>query len=180
MFRWPLTDQAYLKMLEPHDAPALFAAVDRNRARLREWLPWLDKNTSEKDSFDYIEFIRKEYATNKGLAAGIWLSEKLVGVVSYNEFNWSHRRASLGYWISAEAEGRGLITLATRALTEYAFKNLKLNLVEIRCATGNVRSQKVPERLGFTFEGVLRQREWLYDRFVDHRSYTMLASEWRG
>jgi ribosomal-protein-serine acetyltransferase len=58
------------------------------------------------------------------------------------------------------------------------FKELGLNCVELACAVGNARSCAIPERLGFTREGVLRQREWLYDHFVDHVSYSMLAAEW--
>jgi ribosomal-protein-serine acetyltransferase len=50
--------------------------------------------------------------------------------------------------------------------------------MEIHCAAGNARSRGVPERLGFQQEGVLRQTGWLYDHFVDHVMYGMLAMEW--
>ena len=36
-----------------------------------------------------------------------------------------------------------------------------------------------PERLGFTYEGTLRDKEWLYDHFVDSAVYSMLDDEWR-
>ncbi len=70
------------------------------------------------------------------------------------------------------------MTRACRALVDYAFAKLQLNRVEIRCATGNLRSQAIPERLGFTREGTLREGEWLYDHFVDLIVYSMLAREW--
>jgi len=38
----------------------------------------------------------------------------------------------------------------------------------------------VPERLGFKHEGVSRQRERIYDHFVDTVRYSMLASEWKN
>ena len=53
-----------------------------------------------------------------------------------------------------------------------------MNRVEIRCATGNKKSCAIPERLGFTFEGIQRNGGWLYDRFVDYRIYSILANEW--
>ncbi len=70
------------------------------------------------------------------------------------------------------------MTGACRAMLEYAFRKLQLNRVTILCASGNLRSRAIPERLGFTREGVIREGEWLYDRFVDLIMYSMLAREW--
>ncbi len=71
------------------------------------------------------------------------------------------------------------MTEACRAMVNHAFRELGLNRVGIACATENHRSRAIPERLGFRQEGVQRQAEWLYDRFVDRALYAMLASEWR-
>jgi ribosomal-protein-serine acetyltransferase len=53
-----------------------------------------------------------------------------------------------------------------------------LNKVEIHCAVDNKRSRAIPERLGFTQEGIIRANQWLYDHYVDDVIYGMLASEW--
>ena len=53
-----------------------------------------------------------------------------------------------------------------------------MNRVTIQCATENTRSRAIPERLGFTFEGIVRETEWLYDRYVDHALYGLLRSEY--
>jgi ribosomal-protein-serine acetyltransferase len=63
-------------------------------------------------------------------------------------------------------------------MVNYAFRELGLNRVEIQVATDNMRSRAIPERLGFTQEGILRDDVWLRDRFVDHVVYGMLAREW--
>lgn len=70
------------------------------------------------------------------------------------------------------------MTRACQAMITYAFHTMKLNKVEIRCATENVRSRAIPERLGFKEEGLIRQAEWLYDHYVDLVVYGLLASEW--
>jgi ribosomal-protein-serine acetyltransferase len=70
------------------------------------------------------------------------------------------------------------MTKVANALTEYAFKELYLNKVEIRAAVGNKKSRSIPERLGFFNEGCIRQAEWLYDHYVDHIVYGMLVNEW--
>ena len=80
------------------------------------------------------------------------------------------------FWIRYHEE-RALFSFRLDDDTEL---RLKLNRVEIRCATGNKRSRAIPERPGFTQEETVRQAEWLYDRFVDHTVYGMLASEWQN
>jgi len=44
----------------------------------------------------------------------------------------------------------------------------------------NKKSRAIPKRLGFKEEGIIRQTEWLYDRFVDHVVYGMLIDEWQS
>lgn len=71
------------------------------------------------------------------------------------------------------------MTNTVKALLQYAFVVLQLNKVEIRAAEGNAKSRAIPERLGFTAEGTIRAAEWLYDHYVNHVVYGMLASEWQ-
>jgi hypothetical protein len=52
--------------------------------------------------------------------------------------------------------------------------------VEIRAAPENARSRAIPERLGFTQEGTLRQVERVGDRYLDNVVYAMLAEHWKG
>ena len=70
------------------------------------------------------------------------------------------------------------MTSAVIALTDHAFDTWRLNRIEIRAAVGNRRSRAVPERLGFTEEGVLREAELVGDRYVDHVVYAILARDW--
>lgn len=66
---------------------------------------------------------------------------------------------------------------AVRHLCQYGFNHLKLQKAEIRCAAHNQQSRKVPERLGFYYEGVQHKAEWLSDRYVDHAVYSVLKEE---
>lgn len=50
--------------------------------------------------------------------------------------------------------------------------------MEIRAGVNNLKSRSVPERLGFSFEGVARGGQRLYDRYIDLAVYGMLADEW--
>ncbi len=73
-----------------------------------------------------------------------------------------------------------LVTRSCVALIDYAIYELGLNSVEIDVATENTKSRAIPERLGFTQEGVLRDEMWLYDHHVDIVVYTILSKEWKN
>jgi len=72
------------------------------------------------------------------------------------------------------------VTEAVKELLNIGFGELRLNKIEIRCAEKNSKSRAIPERLGFTYEATLRQRELLYTKYVDHVVYSMLASEYNA
>lgn len=173
-----IDEQLKLKILRPEDAKALFALTDRNREHLKEWLPWLDHNTTEVDSLNYIKTTMKQFGDNQGVIMGIWFQKELAGVVGHHQISWANKTTSLGYWLGREFAGKGVMTKACRALIDYSFNELSLNCLEIAAATENKKSRAIPERLGFHLEGVLRQREWLYDKFVDHALYSILADDW--
>jgi ribosomal-protein-serine acetyltransferase len=179
MFERRIDDEVALALLEEQDAPTLFALVDANRPYLREWLPWLDAHTAVEHTAVFIRASLAQLAARDGLACGIQYRSALAGVAGLHRIDWPNRRSSIGYWVAQSHEGKGLVTRACTGLLDYAFGELGLNKVEIGCATGNAKSRAVPERLGFTHEGMLRQREWLYDHFVDHEVYGMLRAEWK-
>jgi ribosomal-protein-serine acetyltransferase len=101
----------------------------------------------------------------------------MSGVCGFHPFDITNKISSIGYWLSHAYLERGIMTLSVKALLEAGFREYGLNRIEIACATGNARSRAIPERLEFKFEGVIREREYLYDRYVDHAIYSMLASE---
>jgi len=179
MFSLTVDNEIELCLLEERHAEDLFALVDKNRAYLRQWLPWLDLNTTPKDSRNFIKSALEQFANNQGLQPTIFYRGRLVGMTGYHRFDWNNRACSIGYWLDADMQGRGIVTRVCRFLTDYAFNELGMNRVEIRCAVGNHRSRAIPKKLGFQQEGVIRQGEWLYDHFVDHYIYGMLASEWQ-
>lgn len=187
MFRLMLGEDAELRLLEVRHAEPLFALIEQDRAYLRQWLAWVDGNHSVDDSQVFIRNVLQQFANNNGLQAGIWFRGAvargaaegvLAGVIGHNYIDWANGKTELGYWLGAAFQGRGLMTRACRALTDYSFHELHLNRVEILCAAGNRKSRAIPERLGFTQEGTLRQAEWLYDHYVDLVVYGMLAAEW--
>ena len=169
-----------LRTLHEDDAQELFELVDANRAHLREWLPWLDVNTEVEHSRAFIGSALKQESDNLGPTYGIIFHERLAGIVGYHPIQWNNKSVEIGYWLSREVTGQGIMTRCCRALVDYAFEAFGLNRVTIPAAVDNSKSLAIPERLGFKKEGVIRDAEWLYDHYVDHALYAMLRREWKG
>lgn len=82
--------------------------------------------------------------------------DHLLGSISLMRFSWQHARAEVGYWLAREARGQGHVTRAVRLITDWGFRSLALERIDLLAATGNPASQRVAERCGFTREAVLR------------------------
>ena len=127
---------------------------------------------------EFIRATRRQLADDNGFQAAIVDDGAILGVIGFHRVDWANRSTSIGYWIAAASQGRGLVTEAVRAMTTHAFEVWKLNRVEIRAAPGNARSAAIPMRLGFILEGVLREAERHGDGFKDIAVYSMLAADW--
>lgn len=180
MLSYAVDDGLTLEVMVPAHADELFRLTDANRAHLRNWLPWLDDIQSVEDTKRFIELTRMQLAENNGFQTVLRAEGALTGVLGHHGIDWMRRTTSLGYWLSAAAEGRGLMTRSCRVLVDHAFREFALERVEIRCAVENVKSRAIPERLGFRFERTLQKAEWLYDHFVDHVVYAMHKRDWAG
>ncbi len=178
MFSHTVTKDISLKLLQEHHATPLFECVDRNREHLREWLPWVDRTKEPMDSLNFIKMTKQKFAMNTGFECGIWVDDKIAGVVGLHYIEWLHRRSSLGYWLDKDVVGRGVMTQSVTCVLDYLFGELDMNYVSINAAPDNKKSCAIPERLGFKLEGCIRDQEWLYDHFVDSNHYGMKQDEW--
>jgi ribosomal-protein-serine acetyltransferase len=175
-----ISPELFLRVLRPYEAGALFSLVERNRAHLRRWLPWIDGTRGPADSRRFLEISYAGFLRGAGFNFGIRHHGGLVGVIGFHGFDRANRVTSLGYWLAESACGKGIMRQSVAACVQYAFEKQGMNRLYIRCATGNHRSRRVPESLGFIHEGTQRQAEWLYDHFVDLEVYSILAAEWKG
>ena len=156
----------------------LYGIVLAERSRLARWLPWAE-GSRRSDIEEFVQRTIQQAETNQGVQTAVVVDDRAVGVVGVHGISWPNRSTSIGYWLSELYEGRGIVTQAVRAYTQRAFRDWKLNRMELRAATDNRRSRAVAERLGFTEEGVLRQAERVGNRYHDLVLYAALAGDWR-
>jgi len=178
IFRRALSPGELLAPLRRADAAEVLAAVEANREHLREWLPWVDHHRTADDTLLFLEEVDRQWGENGAMTCGLRWRGRLVGVIGYHRIDWTNRNTKIGYWLGKDAGGRGMMTRAVSAMVDHAFGELGLHRVEIRAATGNLRSRAIPERLGFWHEGRSRDAEWLYDHWVDLEVYAMTEPVW--
>ena len=179
MFRLTVGPGIEIRQFAGADAATVFAVVERNRPYLRQWLPWVDRTNSAEDVGEFITHAGAQYDAGYGPNAGIWIDGSLSGSIGTHPIDWANRNCSIGYWIEATQQGKGIVTRCCAALLNYLFDDLSLHRVEIRCGVGNTRSCAVPQRLEFTREAVVREAEWVNDHWVDLVVWSMLEAEWR-
>ena len=170
---------AELRLLEEDDADELSALIDAYSGHLARWLPWAARQTRE-DTVHFIEWGRKQLRDVNGCQFAIVEDARIVGIIGFHSIDWQHSSTSIGYWLAADAQGRGTMTHALYAMLDEALAVWGLHRVEIRANVENDRSRALIERAGLTFEGVAREAFMLNGAFRDDAVYSMLASEWRA
>jgi ribosomal-protein-serine acetyltransferase len=178
MFTHRLNDRLELRLYEQYHAEEVYRVTEANRAHISTWLPWVDDVKSIDDTRAFITRSLEQFGRSDGFSCGIWEDNVYVGGLGFIRIVQINKQTEIGYWLAENAQGRGIMTMACRALIDHAFDTLKLNKVEIRCAAGNHRSRAVPKRLGFVEEGTLRQIIPIRGTYHDSVVYGMLASEW--
>ncbi|WP_105902682.1 GNAT family N-acetyltransferase [Vibrio gangliei] len=178
MFTLDVDDEIQLALVEAKFAADYFEIVAQQRDYLSQWLAW---PPHAKDAAFFASFITQslhDYADGKSLVCTVFYQQNLVGNISFNSINHQLKKVEIGYWLSQDYQGLGIITKSVSKLINVAFSELDMLKVQISVAVENIPSRKVCERLGFELEGVITQAENLNGRIVDHAVYGLQRENW--
>lgn len=178
MFFRQVDDKIRLSLSIPQYAMEMFELTNKNRVFLKQWLPWLDKINKPVDTKRFLECQLLKFQQSEALHITILYENKIAGVLGFNQIDEANRIGHIGYWLGQEYNGKGIMTKSVRELIEVGFEYYSLERVDIRCAVKNNRSRAIPERLNFQQEGIIRQAEKLYNRYLDHVVYGLLRNEY--
>lgn len=117
---------------------------------------------------------------------GVWhgliinlLDEKLaIGDVVFRVDDAATRRIEIGYRLSPEYAGRGIISEAASAVLDMLFTELDITKVVARCDPRNVPSFKIMEKLGMKREAEFKAHYLNGNELTDQYDYGILRSEW--
>jgi ribosomal-protein-serine acetyltransferase len=166
-----------LAKLREGDINELTAVVVANLSHLGVWMQWAVKDYGVENAR---EFIERNLANEdpKAQTFGIFYESKIAGCAGFVPQD-EKGVAEIGYWISREHQGKGIITRCTRALADHAFRDLNVDRVEIHAAALNLRSRAIPERLRFDLEERRKAAHPLPNGIIDDLVvYSMHKRNW--
>lgn len=147
------------------------------------WLPWIKPDYALSDSEQWIARCAQTWQAGTDFAFQICdaKTKTLIGGVGLNRIRTDAGLANLGYWVRASCTGRGYATRATRLLAHWGLAERRLLRIEIRVAIGNHASQRVAEKSGARFEGIIRNGiEWVEMGTMDAHQYAFVSTDLQG
>jgi [ribosomal protein S5]-alanine N-acetyltransferase len=173
------TERLILRKMVLNDAEAVFAYA--SSSEVSRYTLW-ETHRSIEDSRAFLEFATQKYENGGEPDWGIVYRGNgcLVGACGLVNWEAEHARAEVGFVLSREYWGRGLMPEAVRAILRFGFERMNLNRIEARCIAENAASARVMEKAGMVYEGTLRQREYIKGAYRDIKLYAILKKGFPG
>lgn len=157
-----LTPRLILRPPIVGDGILVNAAIIESLTLLQQFMPWANHPPSVEETEVFVRQAAANWILKNNSEPYLPLllfdkiTKQLLGACGYHNFDWEIPCLETGYWLRTSYTGHGLMTEAINALTQYAFKQLRVKRIAITCDPQNARSKKIPERLGYHLESVTK------------------------
>ncbi|MCF6410018.1 GNAT family N-acetyltransferase [Pseudalkalibacillus salsuginis] len=151
------TERLLLRAPQNGDGAMVNEAIRESYEFLHEWMKWADHIPETEETEANARKHRANFLLRDTFTFYILdkLSGAFIGTCSLVRVDWQVRQFEIGYWIRQSASRQGFMSEAVDGVTQFAFKNLQANRIEIRCDTRNSASCRVAERCGYHLEAIL-------------------------
>jgi ribosomal-protein-alanine N-acetyltransferase len=172
------TQRLTLRQIDKTDSiPYLQYLID-NKEFLEEWEP---KREDSDYSIEKIENqIDKEIAKSQNKNGYLYLiipknTDEIIGTIKiWNIVYGPFMSCNIGYKLSKAHINKGYMTEAIIEIKKYCFTDLGLHRIEVSIMPKNVRSQKVIQKAGFSFEGTSKKYVKINGVWEDHDNYVII------
>ncbi len=168
-----------IRTYNENDTALIYEAVTESISELSEWMPWCNENYTINESLAWVTSREKAWKKKEEYSFIIEHkgSKKFLGAVGLNHIDEFYRIANLGYWMRTSETGKGYTTEAALLAAQFGFQELNLNRIEIVIGVGNIKSQKVAEKVHAIKECVARNRIIINDKPVDAFVYSLIRDD---
>lgn len=161
------TERLLLRPITISDANDMFEYTSLDDSN--KYLSW-NAHTDIEQTINFIKEVELKYQTSKTeYSWGIELvtEKKLIGVVKLFEISHNNKRAEVSYILNPKFQGKGYVNEAINAVIDLAFSKLAFTRIQARCSNDNVASEKVMQKSGMNFEGLLKKYWILKGEYKD-------------
>lgn len=172
-----------LRPLRQGDARAWLALRTRNAAWLERWEATApEPPVGPPPTFgSYVRALRRQARRGESLPFAVTWRGTLVGQLTVSSITrGSAASASIGYWVSEDVAGRGIIPTAVALAVDHCFGPVGLHRVEIAIRPENAPSLRVVAKLGLREEGLRQRYLHIQGDWRDHRTFAVTAEEVPG
>lgn len=168
-----------IRKWELSDASDLAVALSNTKIQdnLRDGLPY---PYTEQDGKEFISAMLSA-DKNDTFAFAIVVNSKVIGSIGvFRQGNIHRLTAELGYYISEEYWGKGIMTEAVKQICQYVFEKSDIVCIYAEPFAYNTASCKVLEKAGFQYEGTLRGNAIKNGKIIDMKMYSLLKTDLQG
>jgi len=166
------TERLFLRKLLYSDKKSIFEYAKNPQVALH--VLW-NAHQSEFDTLEFLNIVYDAYNNNQAAPWGIQLKtdNNIIGTAGFVSWNRKMKRAEIGYVLSVEHWNKGLIPEAVKEIINFGFEKMELEKIVSRCKPKNVASEKVLEKCGFSFDGLVKNQMIIKGKPEDMRMYTL-------
>jgi [ribosomal protein S5]-alanine N-acetyltransferase len=171
------TNRLNLRRLKSEDVNEIL--VLRSNPEIMKFIPRPLMKTKE-EAFEFISVMDANVNNNILLNWAITTKEedKLIGMIGFYRMKPENYRTEVGYILSADFHGQGIITEALERVIKFGFEEMKLNSIEAVIDPENYSSEKVLLKNNFVKEGHFKEHTFFEGKFLDSVFYSLLKKNY--
>ena len=172
------TERLTMRKMMVIDTEDMYAYASRTDVtKYLTWYPHTDREYTK----EYLQYLGNRYAAGMFYDWAVIYEPdcKMVGTCGFTSFNCSSDSAEVGYVLNPAYWGKGIATEALERVLQFGFEELHLHRIEAKFMQGNERSRRVMEKVGMSFEGVLRESMMIKGNYMNIGVCSILRSEWQ-
>ena len=140
------------------DAEQVHKAIIETYPGLKCWLSWMQKKPTLLEIKKNLKKAASDFKKAEDLRLHIFdkKTTDFIGASGLHRIDWSVPKFEIAYWCRKKYQKKGYITEAVKTINFLAFKKLGAKRVEILIDEKNIKSKRIPQRLKFKLEGLIK------------------------
>ncbi|WP_088013924.1 GNAT family N-acetyltransferase [Gottfriedia acidiceleris] len=170
------TNRLILRKLTKDDIEEMF--LYGSNEEVSKYVSW-ETHKTLSDTKKFIDFVLNKYENSQVALWGIQYkgNGKLIGTIDFVWWDQKHKIGEIGYVISQDYWGKGIMTEAAKEVIKFGFDEMELIRIQARCFVENIGSSRVMEKVGMSFEGIIRKGMFVKGKHQDLKMYSILNNE---